>query len=118
MARKKYVPERRDIVWLDFEPTKGKEIGKYRPALVLSSREYNRKTGLLICCPISTSIRGGATEVPISKLDKPSVIAASLVQTLAWTERKVKKIESADEHEFRETLLRLLPLLGAADILE
>jgi mRNA-degrading endonuclease toxin of MazEF toxin-antitoxin module len=38
------------IVWLDFEPTKGREIGKYRPALVLSSREYNRKTGLLICC--------------------------------------------------------------------
>jgi mRNA interferase MazF len=33
------------VVWLDFEPTKGKEIGKYRPALVLSSREYNRKTG-------------------------------------------------------------------------
>ena len=37
----RYVPERNDIVWLDFEPTKGKEIGKYRPALVLSGRAYN-----------------------------------------------------------------------------
>ena len=63
MAFKRYIPERRDVVWLDFEPTRGSEIGKYRPALVLSSREYNRKTGLLICCPISTSIRGAATEV-------------------------------------------------------
>ena len=50
---KHYTPERNDIIWLDFEPTKGKEIGKLRPALVLSSKQYNQKTGLLICCPIS-----------------------------------------------------------------
>lgn len=62
-----YVPKRNDIVWLDFEPTKGKEIGKYRPALILSHEIYN-KTGLIICCPISTSIRGAITEVPIEGL--------------------------------------------------
>lgn len=115
---RRYTPERRDIVWLDFEPTKGKEIGKYRPALVLSSRDYNRKTGLVICCPISTSIRGGPTEVPLSSLDRPSVVAANLVQTLAWRERKVKKIGSAEQRVFQETLLRLLPLIGATEIIE
>ena len=118
MANESYVPSRRDVVWLDFEPVKGKEIGNYRPALVLSSREYNRKTGLLICCPISTSIRGGATEVPIANLDRPSVVAASLVQTLSWKERKVRKILTAKQDEFRETLFRLLPLIGAVEFLE
>ena len=118
MASTQYIPARRDIVWLDFEPVKGTEIGKYRPALVLSSREYNHKTGLLICCPISTSIRGGATEVPIANLEKPSVITAGLVQTLSWKERKVKKIITASKDEFRETLLRLLPLIGATEVLE
>ena len=39
----RYIPERNDIVFLDFEPTKGKEIGKYRPALVLSSKAYNQE---------------------------------------------------------------------------
>ena len=73
-------PERRDVIWLDFEPAKGREIGKYRPALVLSSQDYNRRTGLLICCPISTSIRGGATEVPVENLDQPSVVVANLVR--------------------------------------
>ena len=34
----RYVPDRNEIIWLDFEPTKGKEIGKYRPALVLSGK--------------------------------------------------------------------------------
>jgi len=47
MVSSQYIPARRDIVWLDFEPAKGTEIGKYRPALVLSSQEYNHKTGLL-----------------------------------------------------------------------
>ena len=118
MARGAFIPGRRDIVWLDFEPTRGKEIGKYRPALVLSSREYNRKTGLLICCPISTSIRGGNTEVPLSRMEMPSVVAASLVQTLAWKERKVKKIVTARQSEFAETLSKLLPLIGANELVE
>ena len=117
MACAGYVPDRRDVIWLDFEPAKCREIGKYRPALVLSSQDYNRRTGLLICCPISTSIRGGATEVPVENLDQPSVVAANLVQTLAWRERKAEKIVTARPEEFRETLLKLLPLLGAFEVL-
>ncbi len=38
---KSYIPDRNDIVYLDFEPTKGKEIGKHRPALILSTKIYN-----------------------------------------------------------------------------
>ena len=39
-----YIPERNDIIWLDSEPTKGNEIGKYRLALVLSSKAYIQQT--------------------------------------------------------------------------
>ena len=114
---KSYVPKRHHIVWLDFEPKKGKEIGRYRPALVLSSEIYNAKTGLLICCPISTSIRGNQTEVLLENLDKPSVVAASVVQTLSWKDRKVKFIAVAQQHILSEVLSRLLPLMGATDFL-
>lgn len=113
---KLYIPERNDIIWLDFEPTKGKEIGKYRPALVLSSRVYNQQTGLLICCPISTSIRGSITEVAVHNLEEPSVVASSLIQTLSWKHRQVKKIAIAEDGVMKEVLYRLLPLIGA-DIL-
>ena len=113
---KGYVPKRHHIVWLDFEPTKGKEIGKYRPALVLSSKSYNQKTGLLICCPISTSIRGNPTEVPINNIDKPCVVASSLIQTLSWGTRKAKYIATAESKVSRDVLLRILPLIGADDL--
>ena len=111
-----YIPQRSDIVWLDFEPVKGKEIGKYRPAFVLSSKEYNKKTGLVICCPISTSIRGALTEVEISNLDQKSVVAASLVQTLSWKDRKAKFIVKAEDDVIKEVLMRLIPLIGASEL--
>jgi len=111
-----YVPGRADIVWLDFEPTRGKEIGKYRPALVLSSRQYNEQTGLLICCPVSTSIRSAATEVSVGNLGQPSVVAANLIHTLSWRERHVKFAATAEAGVFEQVVLRVLPLIGAADI--
>lgn len=101
---------------VDFEPVKGKEIGKYRPAFVLSSKEYNKKTGLVICCPISTSIRGALTEVEISNLDQKSVVAASLVQTLSWKDRKAKFIVKAEDDVIKEVLMRLIPLIGASEL--
>ncbi|MGB0662419.1 MAG: type II toxin-antitoxin system PemK/MazF family toxin [Pontibacterium sp.] len=113
-----FIPERNDVVWLDFEPTKGKEIGKYRPALVLSSKAYNQQTGLLICCPISTSIRGGVTEVTLESLDQPSVVAASLIQTLSWKERKVKFITKAESGVMEQVLMRIIPLIGADKVIE
>ena len=114
----KYVPSRNEIISLDFEPTKGKEIGKYRPALVLSSQEYNQKTGLLICCPISTSIRGHQTEVSIYNLDNPSVVAASLIQTLSWKERNASFIAKAEQGVLDNVQLRLITLIGASELVE
>jgi len=113
-----YIPERNDLVWLDFEPKKGKEIGQYRPTLVLTSKEYNKKTGLLICCPISTSVRGHLTEVSVDNLEKPSVVAASLIHTLTWRERKAKFIAKAEDGIIDDVLVRLIPLLGADKVID
>lgn len=115
---KPFIPDRSDIIWLDFEPVKGKEIGKYRPALVLSSQAYNQQTGLLICSPISTSIRGVKTEVLLNNLPEPSVVASSLIQTLSWKDRKAKFIAKAEEGVLEDVLLRMLPLIGADVLIE
>jgi len=115
---RRYIPDRNDIVWLDYEPTKGKEIGKYRPALVLSSKEYNRRTGLLIYCPISTSIRDAVTEVPVKNLPQQCVVAANLIHTLDWRVRKVKKETEAEPGVMDEVLIRLIPLIGVGQVIE
>ena len=112
-----YIPDRNDLVLLDFDPTKGKEIGKYRPALILSSKEYSKASGLLICCPISTSIRNTPTEVAVNNLDKPSVVASNLIQTLDYKQRKIKFISQAEKGVFEEVLMRLIPLITGDEYL-
>ena len=112
-----YVPSRNDICWLDYEPPKGKEIGKYRPTLVLSSQEYNKKTGLLIGCPISTSIRGSATEVLVNHLSGPSVVVSNLIYTLDWKQRQAKFIRQAEPAVMKNVLLRVVSLIGANDLI-
>jgi mRNA interferase MazF len=106
-----YIPDRGDIVWLDFEPTKGKEIGKYRPALVYSSKNYNRATSLLICSPISTSIRNTPSEVKIDNLDSPSVVVTNIVLTMSWKERGTKYESKVSKEIYNTILANLLPLI-------
>lgn len=48
MARRGYVPERADIVWLNFTPQAGHEQAGHRPALVLSPAKYNRASGEVV----------------------------------------------------------------------
>lgn len=53
-----YVPDARDIIKLDLDPRIGHEQGGWRPALVLSPKIYNAKTGLAIVVPITNQAKG------------------------------------------------------------
>jgi len=47
---------RGDIVLVNFNPTKGAEMGKLRPALVVSTREDNDILDTVVVIPLSTVI--------------------------------------------------------------
>ena len=88
-------PDRGHVIWLDFNPQSGREIMKRRPALVLSPKLYNEKTGLCIVCPISSQIRGHRMEVPITVKRKKGVIKADQVKSLDWRVRNAAFIQAA-----------------------
>lgn len=52
---KKYIPKQGDIVFLDFNPTKGHEQAGKRPAVVISTNVFNQNTKMIIVCPITSS---------------------------------------------------------------
>jgi mRNA interferase MazF/mRNA interferase ChpB len=54
---KRYIPERGDLIWLDFDPSSGKEIMKRRPAFVISRKQFNTHLGLAIVAPITSQNR-------------------------------------------------------------
>jgi len=48
-----YIPQRQDIVWIDFDPSKGKEIQKRRPAVIVSSKKYSQLTEITFVISIT-----------------------------------------------------------------
>ena len=47
---KLYIPDRGDIVWLDFDPQAGHEQSGHRPAFVISPIAYNQRSSLALVC--------------------------------------------------------------------
>ena len=83
-----YVPHRGDIVWLDFTPQAGHEQAGHRPALVLSPEAYNDKTGLALCCPITSQVKGYPFEVLLPSDDVVTgVVLADQIKSLDWRAR-------------------------------
>jgi mRNA interferase MazF len=91
MATRRYVPDAGEVVWLQFDPQAGHEQAGHRPALVISPANYNRKSGLLVCCPLTSQIKGHPFEV-LTELDGvPSAILSDQVKSLDWQARRAKK---------------------------
>ena len=55
MTRRTWVPERRDIIWIDCNPQAGREMKDVHPLLILSPREFNARTGIVIGLPMTTA---------------------------------------------------------------
>lgn len=87
-----YTPKRGDIVWLEFNPQKGKEIQKKRPALVISPVQYNKKTGLGLFMPITSQIKGYPFEVLIDEDGVKGVVLCDQIRSLDWKARKAKYV--------------------------
>ena len=86
---KKYIPERGDIVWLNFTSQAGHEQSGKRPALTLSPLAYNRKVGLALFCPITSQEKGYPFEVGLPKEGKTTgVVLSDQVRNLDWRARK------------------------------
>ena len=111
MVKKQYIPNRMDIIWIDFNPTRGHEQLKIRPALVLSEQAYNKKTNLAVVCPITAQVKGFNFEVPINELQVNGVILSDHVRSLDWSTRNVRFIQKASRHVFTEVEEKLSTLL-------
>ncbi|OGT98379.1 MAG: toxin MazF [Gammaproteobacteria bacterium RIFOXYB2_FULL_38_6] len=109
----RYVPETGDIVWLQFTPQAGHEQSGHRPALVLSPSAYNAKTGLMLCCPMTTQIKGYPFEVIITSDHQKSAVLADQVKSLDWIARKAVhkgQISLAELSEIRSKIAALIQI--------
>jgi mRNA interferase MazF len=108
----RYAPGRGEVIWLQFDPQAGHEQAGRRPAVVVSPREYNAKTGLALCCPITSRIKGYPFEVALSEGSEVSgVILADQVKSLDWRARRARKLWTLPEDCLQELLAKIRVLI-------
>lgn len=112
MVERPYIPNRGDIVYLDFDPTKGHEQRGRRPAFVLSPLVYNQKSSLALFAPITTKQKGYPFEVAIpSGLQIQGVILSDQIRCLDWKARTIQFVEAAPISVIEEVQAKITPLL-------
>lgn len=108
-----FVPDAGDLVWLTFDPQAGREQAGRRPALALSPRSYNQKSGLAVVCPITNQVKGYPFEVPLpAGCAVGGAILADHLKSVDWRARRVAKIGHIPPATLDDVLAKLAPLLG------
>ena len=111
MARA-YVPDRGDVVWLEFDPQAGHEQAGHRPAVVLSARSYNKKSGLALFCPVTSRIKGYPFEVTLSgDLPVRGAVLCDQVKSLDWMVRRSRLVFKLPELILEDVLAKVRALL-------
>lgn len=105
-----YIPDRGDLVWLQFNPQSAHEQAGRRPALVLTPKEYNQKVGVGIFCPVTSHEKGYPFEVKLRSGFIEGVILADQVKSLDWKVRNARFVTKVS-NEILEEVIDLLDTL-------
>lgn len=108
--------ERGDIVTLCLNPTVGNEIqGERRPALVLSTSEFN-KLGMVLVAPITQGgnyarDRGFAVTLSGAGTRTQGVVLVNQIKMLDLTAREARRIETVSAEVIADALARLAAII-------
>lgn len=71
------------LYWVDLNPTKGAEINKTRPCVVISPLEMNEHLRMIIIAPLTSKARDGyPTRIKVSVNDVNSWIVLDQIRTI------------------------------------
>jgi len=85
--------QRFDVHLISPDPTKGSEIQKTRPCLIISPDEMNRHIRTVIIAPITSTIKNYPTRVTTTFQGKKGQIVLDQIRTVDKT-RLIKKLGS------------------------
>lgn len=92
-------PERGEVWWVDLDPTKGSEIRKTRPCLVLTANALNRLRRTVVVVPYSTAASAHPpVTVPVTCRGTRAVAIVDQVRAIS-KERLRGRLETASTED-------------------
>ncbi|MBU1667779.1 type II toxin-antitoxin system PemK/MazF family toxin [bacterium] len=104
MVKRKYIPNKGDLVILTFDPQAGHEQKGRRPALVVSNQKFNRAVGFALVCPITNRDRDFPFHVEVGGSQIGGFILTEQVKSIDYEARGMKFIEVLDEGRLDEVM--------------
>ena len=101
------IPSRGDIITADLDSVRGHEQKGFRPVLVISHTNFNLKTHSAVICPITSKIRGGAFEIPLSNQRTLGVVLAHQVRIIDLEARKAVVCDKVDDYCLQEVVRKV-----------
>ena len=104
-------PKRGEIWIISLDPTKGSEIKKTRPCLVISRTDYNQRSNTVTIIPCSSGpVRYSAWEIGLDKnsgLDDESHLLLPQIRVAAKErlKKRIGQIPSTKWHEIEEKIM-------------
>lgn len=95
--------ERFDVYLISFDPTKGSEIKKIRPCLIISPNEMNRHIRTVITAPMTSTIKNYPSRVTTTFQKKRGQIVLDQIRTVD-KQRLVKKLGTISSSAQDKTL--------------
>lgn len=97
-----------DLIEVDFDPTRGHEPSKRRPALVVSTYDFNLSNSMTIVCPITSNVRPFFLHEPLPE-DAPvrGVVVMEQVRAIDLDARPTRLIGRLDAATLHRVLVCL-----------
>jgi len=106
-----YIPDRQDVVWINFDPQAGREQAKRRPALVFSPKSYNRASGLCLVCPIRSCSKGWSFDVSVDFEEISGFIISDQLRSMDWQSRNIQYITTVPMYILEQARDNFLTLI-------
>lgn len=88
--------ERYAIYLADLDPTRGREIAKTRPVVVVSQDEMNRHLDTVVVCPLATKLHARwRSRIQVTCAGRRAEIAVDQIRTVS-KERLGRKLDALD----------------------
>jgi len=99
--------ERYGIYLADLNPTRGSEINKTRPVVIISLQEMNLALETVVVCPLTTKLHPQwRSRIQIKCAGKPAEIAVDQIRTVSKSrlQRKLGRLTAKEAAEVRRLI--------------
>lgn len=102
--------ERYGIYLADLDPTRGREIAKTRPVVIISQDAMNRNLDTVVVCPLTTKVHPQwRSRIQITCARKKAEIAVDQIRTISKErlDKRIDRLEASTAAQLRHLITEM-----------